>query len=414
MLKSDPERRWSVRIHIRLFHAMTLALLLMGCGEDVGQQSQAGADGGTAGAGGIGGNAPCPAGSERCACFPDGTCNPGLTCASDLCVSLPGGGGTGGSTAGQGGESGIDAGTSGSGGTAGAGGEAGASGGGGGSGTGGQSGTDGGTSGTGGTGGNPVEGGDCDTDRPGWTLVWADEFDYDGLPDPTRWGYEVGGHGWGNGEAQFYTDGRIENAAVDQAGGMLTITARRESWEGNDYTSAKLNSSLGDGNPGSWIGALIEIRARLPAGRGTWPAFWMMPDDCAEGWPNCGEIDIMEHVGYDEGRIHGTIHTDAFNHMEGTQISDDVVISDATSAFHLYALEWSADRLQWSVDGTPYHTLDRETAWGFAEWPFNDKPFHIKINIAVGGSWGGVEGIDDSIFPVTMELDYVCVYQPSG
>jgi licheninase len=139
----------------------------------------------------------------------------------------------------------------------------------------------------------------------------------------------------------------------------------------------------------------------------------MMPDDCSEGWPNCGEIDIMEHVGFDEGRIHGTIHTDTFNHLEGTQIGDSIVVSDATSAFHLYSLEWGTDRLEWSVDGSAYHTVDREPDWGFAEWPFNDKPFHIKINIAVGGSWGGAEGIDETAFPATMDLDYVCIYRPT-
>ncbi len=411
-----------MRTLLRTFGAMVLALLLIGCGEDDRQSGEAGAGAGAgaAASGASGDSAACPAGSERCACHPDGTCDDGLGCASDLCVVLPGGGGTSGdAAAGQGGESGAggeagSSGNGGSGGTPGTGGAAGTSGSGGDSGSAAASGAEAGTSGSGGTGGNAGGTGDCTAERPGWTLVWSDEFDYDGLPDPARWGYEIGGHGWGNGEAQFYTDARLENSSVDRESGRLTITARRESWEGNEYTSAKLNSSLGSGNPGSWIGALIEIRARLPAGRGTWPAFWMMPDDCAEGWPNCGEIDIMEHVGYDEGKIHGTIHTDTFNHMEGTQIAENVVIPDATSAYHVYSLQWSADRLQWSVDGAPYHTLDREPAWGFAEWPFNDKPFHIKINIAVGGSWGGVEGIDESVFPVTLEIDYVCVYQPAG
>jgi len=175
--------------------------------------------------------------------------------------------------------------------------------------------------------------------------VWSDEFDYDGLPDPARWGYEVGGHGWGNNELQYYTDSRLENASVSSQGGLLTITARREAWESNQYTSAKLNSAMGSTNPGAWNQGLLEIRARLPAGRGTWPAFWMMPNDCVEGWPNCGEIDIMEHVGYDAGWVYGTIHTDAFNHVENTQIGDSTFVADATEAFHTYALQWTANRL---------------------------------------------------------------------
>ncbi len=257
----------------------------------------------------------------------------------------------------------------------------------------------------------PVAGEGCAEAPAGYELVWSDEFDYAGLPDGERWGYEVGGDGWGNGELQYYTDARLANAKV--GGGVLTITAVPEVYEGNDYTSAKLNSSYGASNPGSWNEGIVRVRARLPAGLGTWPALWMMPDNCTEGWPACGEIDVMEHVGYDEGTVHGTIHTDAFNHVEGTQRGQSVRVEDATSAFHEYALIWQAGRLQWLVDGEVYFTIDKDEAWGFAEWPFSEKKWHLKMNLAVGGAWGGAEGVDRGDVPASFQVDYVCVYQPA-
>lgn len=253
----------------------------------------------------------------------------------------------------------------------------------------------------------PDEG--CASAIDGYELVWSDEFDYEGLPDPERWGYEVGGNGWGNGELQYYTDARRDNAHVQD--GVLTITAIAEQYESNEYTSAKLNSSYGASNPGSWNEGIVRVRARLPAGLGTWPALWMMPNNCTEGWPTCGEIDLMEHVGYDEGKVHGTIHTDAFNHVEGTQRGHSVVVEDATSTFHEYALVWHADRLQWQVDGEAYYTIDKQPDWGFAEWPFNEKSWHLKVNLAVGGAWGGAEGVNRDDFPAQLEVDHVCVYQ---
>lgn len=257
--------------------------------------------------------------------------------------------------------------------------------------------------------GGVVVGAGCADVPNGYQLVWSDEFDVDGLPDATHWGYETGGDGWGNNELQYYTADRPENAEVKD--GVLTITAIDEQYQNNTYTSAKLNSSLGEGNPGAWNEGILRIRARLPAGLGTWPAIWMMPNTCPEGWPNCGEIDIMEHVGYDEGTVHGTIHTDAFNHVEGTQNGNQVLIDDATSAFHDYTLIWTTDRLQWLVDDEIYHTIDKEAGWGFAEWPFNEKDWHLKLNLAVGGSWGGAEGVDADDFPARFDIDHVCVYQ---
>ena len=153
---------------------------------------------------------------------------------------------------------------------------------------------------------------------PTWQPVWLDEFDTAGLPDSGRWSYEVGGHGWGNRELQFYTERRRENARVE--GGRLIVEARREDWQGKQYTSARLNSRAG------WTYGRIEVRAKLPRGRGTWPAIWMLPvhgEYAKGGWPDNGEIDIMEHVGFDPGVIHGTIHSRAYNHVDRTQRGGD-------------------------------------------------------------------------------------------
>src|SRR5687767_13536029 len=136
-----------------------------------------------------------------------------------------------------------------------------------------------------------------------WKLVWSDDFEYSGLPDSTKWNYDVGGHGWGNKELQFYTNKRTENARVEN--GMLIIEARREAWEGKDYTSARLVSK----GKGDWQYGRIEVKARIPRGRGTWPAIWMLASTTPLKWPDDGEIDIMEHVGYNQGYIHGSVHT---------------------------------------------------------------------------------------------------------
>lgn len=234
-------------------------------------------------------------------------------------------------------------------------------------------------------------------------LVWADEFDYEGKPDETKWGYDIGGSGWGNGEAQYYTD-RLDNASVQD--GYLTIRAIREQYQSKNYTSARLVTK----NKGDWKYGRIEVKAKIPYGRGTWPAIWMLPTEWKHGnWPASGEIDIMEHVGYDENKVHGTVHTDAYNHLKGTQKGGSVFVSTATSSFHIYACEWYADRIDFYVDDKKYYTFFKE-ADNFREWPF-DEYFHLILNIAVGGSWGGAQGIDNSIFPQEMKVDYVRVYE---
>ncbi len=235
--------------------------------------------------------------------------------------------------------------------------------------------------------------------------VWADEFDKDGLPDPAKWTYDTGGHGWGNRELQYYTANRAENALMK--GGMLLITARKGDLEGKAYTSARMVSKAG------WKYGYIEIRAKLPKGRGTWPALWMLPvsrwEKGGTRWPLCGEIDIMEHVGYDEGVVHGTVHTQAYNHVAGTQKGKQVTVADATSEFHVYALDWKPDGMEILVDGKAYFSFANEGK-GKEVWPF-DEPFRLLMNIAVGGNWGGRKGVDEAVYPQEMAIDYVRVYE---
>jgi beta-glucanase (GH16 family) len=236
------------------------------------------------------------------------------------------------------------------------------------------------------------------------TAAWADEFDVAGLPDSTKWGYDVGGSGWGNNELQYYTHARAENARVE--GGQLVIEARREPLGGREYTSARLVSR---GRKHFTYGA-FEIRARLPQGRGTWPALWMLASESTYGttyWPDNGEIDIMEHVGFNPGTVFATVHTQAYNHIRRTQVGDSIQVPTFASTFHTYRLEWTPDYIHVSVDGERFFTFRRSGGW--QQWPF-DRPFFLLMNIAVGGNWGGQRGVDASIFPQRMEVDYVRYY----
>ncbi|RYZ55536.1 MAG: glycoside hydrolase family 16 protein [Chitinophagaceae bacterium] len=233
--------------------------------------------------------------------------------------------------------------------------------------------------------------------------VWQDEFNYTGLPDSTKWSFAVGGHGWGNNEAQYYTQS-ASNASVSE--GKLTITARKEPKEERNYTSARLVSK----SKGDFLYGRIEVRAKLPAGRGTWPAIWMLPtDDAYGGWPASGEIDIMEHVGYDPNRVLITVHTEAYNHTRGTQKAGEKIIPTAMTDFHLYRVDWLPDTIRGYVDNELVFSFANEGK-GYTSWPF-DKRFHILLNLAIGGNWGGQKGIDDAIFPARFEIDYVRVYR---
>jgi len=236
----------------------------------------------------------------------------------------------------------------------------------------------------------------------GWRLVWADEFTRAGLPDASKWDYDTdrNRYGWYNGELQYYARDRLANASV--AGGKLNITARLESlvnapdWGGQRYTSARMVTR----GKASWTYGRFETRAKLPCGVGTWPAIWML--GTGGRWPLDGEIDIMEQVGRDPKNILGTIHdqvSDAGSRMQ---------LNDACSAFHNYQLTWTPDQITMGVDGYNYFTYSRIPGAGYNQWPF-DQPQYLLLNIAIGGSLGGP--VNDSIFPVTMQVDYVRVYQ---
>lgn len=242
----------------------------------------------------------------------------------------------------------------------------------------------------------------------GWefesTPFWKDEFEYTGLPDPAKWGYDVGGHGWGNNELQYYTEEREENARVED--GKLVITAIRENIQGREYSSARIVSR----GKGDFLYGRFEIRAKLPAGRGTWPAIWMLPTDWEYGnWPSSGEIDIMEHVGYDPNNVLMSVHTEAYNHMIGTQKSGGKNVPTAIDSFHVYRIDWTPYAIRGFIDGEQIFTFVNEGK-GYKTWPF-DKKFHLLMNLAVGGNWGGAQGIDETIFPARFEIDYVRVYR---
>ncbi|RYY22385.1 MAG: glycoside hydrolase family 16 protein [Chitinophagaceae bacterium] len=233
--------------------------------------------------------------------------------------------------------------------------------------------------------------------------VWSDEFNYQGLPDSAKWNYDVGGHGWGNNELQFYTKGRAENARVEK--GMLIIEARKEAWEGKEYTSARLVTK----GKGDWKHGRIEVKAKVPRGRGTWPAIWMLGSNTPLKWPDDGEIDIMEHVGYNQGFVHASVHTKKYHHSIGTQKTDTVVIGDLSEKFHVYSVEWNAEKVEVAVDGKVFFSYSNEHS-GYEAWPFDNK-LYLLLNVAVGGNWGGARGIDPSVYPVRMEIDYVRVFQ---
>ncbi len=237
---------------------------------------------------------------------------------------------------------------------------------------------------------------------PGYTLVWNDEFDGQYI-NPNKWSWEVNGDGGGNNELQYYTalptNSYIEN-------GRLIIKAIHENYQNREYTSARLRTK----DKGDWLYGRIEVSAKVPTGVGTWPAIWMLPTDWAYGgWPASGEIDIMEHVGYDPNVIHGSIHTKAYNHTIGTQKSKQLNIPTATTQFHVYAIEWFADHIDFFIDNYKYFTFNNENK-GWEYWPF-DKRFHLILNLAVGGNWGGVQGVDVNAFPAKMEVDYVRAYK---
>jgi len=245
----------------------------------------------------------------------------------------------------------------------------------------------------------------------GARLVWSDEFDKPGAPDPKRWRYDTSRNklGWYNNELQYYAANRRENVRVE--GGNLVIEARKERLDtlpdfgGQDYSSGKLVTE----GLANWRYGFIEVRAKLACGKGVWPAIWMLGSDGSMGWPGMGEIDVMEHVGWDEGGVHGSAHTKAYNHVIGTQKTAITRVPDACTAFHNYQLDWNEDRMLIGVDGHAYMRFDNDHKGNHDTWPFAS-PQYLILNVAVGG-WGGQQGIDPAAFPSRMDVDYVRVWQ---
>lgn len=236
-----------------------------------------------------------------------------------------------------------------------------------------------------------------------WKLQWQDEFNGDGLPDSNFWMYDVGGHGWGNNELQYYTEADTSTGKVEN--GYLLLTARKEELNGKNYTSARM---LTKKEIAMKYGRL-EIRAVLPSGRGLWPAIWMLPAESMYGnWPGSGEIDIMEHVGFTPDTVYGSVHTKKFNHVIGTQKTKGCFVENPYTDFHTYAIEWDERSIRFFVDGLCYYQFVNSKK-GHDEWPF-DQPFRLILNIAVGGNWGGKMGVNEAIFPATMKVDYVRYY----
>ena len=238
-----------------------------------------------------------------------------------------------------------------------------------------------------------------------WKLVWSDEFEYEGLPDSTKWNYEVGYIR--NSEKQYYTEKRYENARVED--GNLVIEARKEDYKDMKYTSASIHTK----NTASWTNGRIEVKAKLPTGKGTWPAIWMLGTNISDvGWPECGELDIMENVGYDPNHIHFNIHTEAYNHVKGTNKGATITANKPYENFYVYAIEWFEDRIDFYFNDTKTFTFkNEEKTW--KEWPYFEPEYFI-INLAIGGSWGGQQGIEDSIFPQKYYIDYVRVYKDTS
>nr|AIA99608.1 hypothetical protein [uncultured bacterium contig00110(2014)] len=241
----------------------------------------------------------------------------------------------------------------------------------------------------------------------GYSLVWSDEFDNtpNRLPG-NEWWFETGNNGWGNNEPQYYIDRVLGNDTVAKVqNGMLTITAFKLATphDGADIISARMNTVR------SWKYGYFEMRAKVPGGKGTWAAFWMLPKNF-QSWPLDGEIDIMEYVGYRPDVTQASVHTAAYNHVDGTERTATRSAPGAERKFYTYGLLWTEDEIAGYIDGVKYFSFANDHANNKNTWPFNE-PFYLKLNLAIGGNWGGLQGIDPNIFPARYEIDYVRVYQ---
>ena len=237
-------------------------------------------------------------------------------------------------------------------------------------------------------------------------LVWSDEFNYVGLPDSNRWTNEEGYIR--NKELQYYTRQRKENAYVKN--GSLTITAINDSISINNKIIPVTSASLHTKGKQDWIYGRVEVKAKFPSSLGTWPAIWMLGSDKSRaGWPACGEIDILEHVGYMPDTIHFNVHTKKYNHVKKTAKGSKLYYRGAYNKFHVYAIEWFKDHIDWYFDDRKVFTYANEGE-GVDSWPF-DKPQYLILNLAFGGAWGGQKGVDLTLLPQQFMIDYVRVFQ---
>lgn len=245
-------------------------------------------------------------------------------------------------------------------------------------------------------------------ERAGWTLVWSDEFDKPGLPDAAKWTYEKGFVR--NKEAQYYTEARKENARVEE--GKLIIEGRKEAYAGPDgkearYTAASITT---EGTYELTYGR-VEVRAKLPGGRGMWPAIWMLGTNIRTvGWPKCGEIDIMEFVGHEPETVFANVHWFGVEKGKHASLGGQLKNQKPTDDFHVYAVEWSAERMDFYYDENKYFSYPVGKAGKDDQNPFH-KPHYLLINLAIGGSWGGKKGIDDALFPQRYVIDHVRMYK---
>ncbi len=242
----------------------------------------------------------------------------------------------------------------------------------------------------------------------GYTLVWNDEFDEDSpnngkpaLPNTEKWWHETAEPKWVNNELQKYVAGVFNGDTVSTIyDGTLKIIAQKS---GENIISARLNTTE------SWTYGYFEASLKVPGGKGTWPAFWMLPKNFKR-WPKDGEIDIMEYVGYRPNIVQSSIHTKSYNHVNRTEKTATKPIENAETEFHIYAIEWTPNYIKGFVDGEEYFRYDNDKNDNIDTWPF-DNPFYIILNLAWGGDWGGSQGIDESKLPAIYEIDYVRVYQ---
>jgi len=248
--------------------------------------------------------------------------------------------------------------------------------------------------------------------QKGWVLTWSDEFNsQDGsAPDPSKWGFDIGGNGWGNNELEYYT-ARRENSQIRN--GNLEITARREEYIGTDfirrgYTSGRLKSK---GKFAQRYGR-FEARMKIPSGKGMWPAFWMMGDDFdTVGWPSCGEIDVMENVGNEPFTVHGTFHGPGYSGNDGPTAEYAAPGAKLADDYHIYAVEWEPAQIRFYLDDHLYFTGTPRNLPAEKKWVF-DHPFYLILNVAVGGEWPGTPE-PATLFPQSMLVDYVRVYSRS-